>query len=147
MATIKKITQGAFLGTLLGSLALKLYPQRRKFINSLIDQTSEAKEYANQMLRQAGLSESKNYNKAGYIAGGVIGLLVGTGIALALAPKTGKQLRNQFNRAYQELLGNTENVIRTFKHDARSLHKMAVNGTRPRMTRKKATRTIKHKSV
>lgn len=114
----KKIIAGAALGTLLGSLLVALYPKRNEIFDAIQDQSTDyadkAKQFANIMLN------GKQAHNAGntFLKGSILGALLGAGAALLLAPKTGKQLRNQVSQAYNEFSDKTEHVVDLFKNNS-----------------------------
>lgn len=118
MANLKGIAAGAALGTLLGSLAIAFYPKRKEILEALNNQTMDlserAREYADMWMNR---NQTEN-NTNGHLTSGLVGLLVGAGIALAVAPKTGKQFRTQFIRAYNELFGKTQNMVEFFRNNS-----------------------------
>ena len=116
----KKIIAGAALGTLLGSLLVALYPKRDEIFDAIQDHSTDyaekAKQFANIMLngKQAVTHNAGNT----FLKGSILGALLGAGAALFLAPKTGKQLRNQVSQAYNEISDKTEHVVDLFKNNS-----------------------------
>ncbi|KAF3363232.1 hypothetical protein PHSC3_000121 [Chlamydiales bacterium STE3] len=100
MVRMKNVARGVALGTLLGSIAVALYPKRFEIMEALRDQThcaeDKAREYSNLLSNGQHTEEPLNH----YLTGGLAGLLLGAGMALFLTPKSGKQLRAQVVKAY-----------------------------------------------
>lgn len=126
MAHTKKIASGAALGTLLGSLAAMMYPKRREIIEHVMDRAEDishlaekAREYGEAFMGNGKLFNfgHKTESKANYIKGGLIGFLIGAGAALMMAPKTGKNLRGQLARAYNDLSERSEEFVHHFKNN------------------------------
>lgn len=120
-----KIIAGAAIGTLLGSLALALFPRRKEIVDAIMDQgeefTDKAKEYAQLLLdkgRNLANFRVEEEDNSAAIWSGVAGLILGAGAALFMAPKTGKQLRNQAIKTYNELFGKTKSVINVLKNSS-----------------------------
>jgi gas vesicle protein len=123
MATLKGMAAGAAIGTFLGSLAVIFYPKRREIIKAVMDQTEDlretAKNYAHTLLNnRKGFGYRKMQNNTSQIAGGLLGLAVGVGTAMLLTPKTGRQLRSQISKAYNQAFGKTQEVVRIFKNNS-----------------------------
>lgn len=136
MANLKGIATGAVLGTVLGSLAIILYPKRQEIFEAVLERTGDfperAREYADMILNNRKNKTVVN----GYLTSGLAGLFLGAGVALALAPKTGKQFRTQFAKAYNELFGKTQSVAHFFRNNSHPIHAVM----RPK---KKAKRVLK----
>jgi gas vesicle protein len=128
MASSKKIISGAALGTLLGSLAAVMYPKRREIIEHIMDHAEDigdiagkAREYGEAILSKTQLFNSGRTNHAGhYLKGGLVGFLIGAGTALLIAPKSGKNLRGQLARAYNDLSERSEEFVHHFKNNTRN---------------------------
>jgi len=124
MASIKKIFSGAAVGTLLGSFAVLLYPRRNEIMEYLRNHSSDlngltdkAKGYGESLLKQGKqLNFRRVEYRTNYLTGGIIGLIVGVGTGLLLAPKTGKVLRGHISKAYSDLSVKSEEVIHKFKN-------------------------------
>ncbi len=124
MSTNKNLIAVA-LSVLLGSMIVTLYPQRKQILNAIAQKGSELKEqsqdFADDMVRRglalAHLERLKEHN--GMRAGmrtlswqsGLAGLLLGSGAALMLAPKTGRETRKQVKKLYWKLFGKTQTLI------------------------------------
>lgn len=127
MAKMKDVVRGAALGTLLGSLAVALYPKRFEIIEAVMDQTNglgdRAKDYANLLFKEDHSQEMRNH----YLSG-LAGLVLGAGMTLFLAPKSGKQLRAQVTKAYNVLSeGRTSGINQILRayHQATRQHPVA----------------------
>jgi hypothetical protein len=120
MTSAKKIIAGAALGTLLGSLIVALYPKRNEIFDVIREQSTDyadkAKQYADLILN-GKQAIARNTNNS-FLKGGILGALLGAGAALLLAPKTGRQLRNQVSQAYNEISDKTEHVVDLFKNNS-----------------------------
>lgn len=118
---VKHKLLGAALGTLLGSLAVALYPRRQEILETITDRSEEftdkAREYADFLLKKAYLREERREANLTWITG-LAGLLIGAGAALFLTPKTGRQLRNQVQKKYGELSDKTQDVLDLFKNNS-----------------------------
>lgn len=145
MANLKILT-GAALGTLLGSLAIMLYPRRQEIMDAIVDQSEDisdtAKEYIGALIDKGAVLVNLRREEEHNIdwKSGVAGLLLGVGAALILAPKSGKQLRSQIQRMYSDISDRTHDVIRDFKNNGHPFGRRAL--VRPA---KKSTRLIKEK--
>ena len=126
MGSIKNIIAGATVGTLLGSLAVLIYPEKNQileFINkrssNLNELTGKAKEYGESLI-----SKGKNLNfravetRTNYWKGGLVGVILGIGTGLLMAPKPGKVLRNKISQACTDLSEKSEEVIHFFKNNS-----------------------------
>lgn len=138
MASINGILKGATLGTVLGSLALYLYPRRREIIEAMIDQASEftdrARDYADDFL-----GESQHTGVNGYLTSGIAGALLGAGIILALSPKTGRQFRSKLSNVYKILSNQTQDLAHVFTHNG---HPRRRRHPSTRLHRKRAHRRL-----
>jgi gas vesicle protein len=114
----KGLLTGAALGTLIGSVAAALYPKRKEIIKAIQDESEylsrKAHDVADSMPRFRREPPRSNL----FIAGSLFGLFVGAGAALLLAPKTGKGLRNQIARKYNEINDKTHEIIDLVQHNA-----------------------------
>lgn len=122
MVSKKKLIAGAALGTFLGSLAAILYPKRNRIINTLkgqpVDFGEKARQYAEVLLNKGKFPLRQESRRESYLRGGILGLFLGAGTALLLAPKSGKQLRSQVSRTYNDISDKTEHVIHLFKNNS-----------------------------
>ncbi len=117
MEKTKGILVGATIGTIIGSLTLALYPKRKGFLQSFQGKTGsfakKAREAAALLLEDQELRTSRKNEKAGhFLAGSFLGAVAGASTALLLAPKSGRVLRNQLVRAYEEMSDKTQELIR-----------------------------------
>lgn len=116
MGNSKGVLVGAAMGTLLGSLAIALYPNRKEILETLQEQAGtwaeRAKHVADYMTKEKQTSLFSADEKNGYfLKGSLLGLFVGAGTALLLAPKSGKLLRNQIIKTYGDLSTTTQDVM------------------------------------
>lgn len=129
MANINKILLGAAMGTVLGSLAIALFPSRRQLkraigapTNFFTEKTRDAAEY---LLEEAAtripMLRRQNPHKF-FWSGSVFGLLAGASTALLLAPKTGKSLRQQIVKAYNNVNDKTHEVIHLMQANTHEAH-------------------------
>lgn len=126
METTKKVIAGAALGTLLGSLAVALFPRRYEIMEHIKNHSEDfndlpgkAREFGESLLnRGKRLSFRRVEYQDNYLKGGLIGLIIGAGAALLAAPSTGKNLRRQISHAYNDIAERSEEVIHQFKTNA-----------------------------
>lgn len=146
MASIKGILKGATFGTLLGSLAVFLYPKRREIMQAVLEHASDfsekAKDYAEDFLGNEGrMIFQRASRRNGYVTSGLAGAFIGAGIALALAPKSGRQFRNQLSKVYQTIFDRTQEVAHSFRNNTHPTR----NGIAHRSAHRKQKRLSKHK--
>ncbi len=144
----KKIFTGALLGTLLGSLAVAIYPRRHEILDVIVDRgedlSERARDYANMLLDKGreftGLrvKEETHHN---YWKGGLAGILLGVGITALVAPKSRKHLHHQVLKMYHEIFGKTHEVIKDFKKNSHPF-----NFRKKTSPLKRAKRLLKAKS-
>jgi gas vesicle protein len=126
MASTKKIISGAALGTLLGSVAAFLYPKRYEILErvrhhsaDIGELTEKAKKYGESLLNKGKqLNFRRIEYRNNYWKGGLIGLIVGASAGLLVAPRSGKTLRAQITRAFNDLSEKSDEVIHQFKHNS-----------------------------
>ena len=143
MAKIKGIVAGAAIGTLIGSLGAILLPHRKKILEQMKDQSKGWAEKAKYLTENA-YDEIKHWSEPrrrvsqmpNFLRGTLLGALLGAGSALLLAPKSGKQLRNNLTQKYQNVAEKTQEFI----------HSIQLNGQREFSRRKPIKRkTKKHR--
>ncbi len=144
-----KILTGAAIGTLLGSLAIALYPRRQEIMDAIADQSEglsdKARDYIDALISKGAVLthlREEEEDRSVYWKSGLAGVLFGAGAALFLAPKSGKQLRSQVLRVYNDLSGRTQEVIRDFKNNGHPFHH--VETIRP--VKRAVKRAVKPKS-
>ena len=128
MESTKKIIAGAALGTLLGSLAVVLFPRRYEIMEQIrnhsedfSDLPGKAREFGETLLNTGKhLNFRRVEYRDNYLKGGLIGLIVGIGATLLAAPSSGKNMRKQLSNAYNDLAERSEEVIHQFKNNAHS---------------------------
>lgn len=135
MASAKKILSGAAFGTLLGSLSAVLYARRYEILQKLDKRSSnlnhlteKAREYGESLFnsrKKLRFQKAEDLDK--YWKGGLVGLLVGAGAALLVAPKSGKSLRGQLSRAYEDMSEKSEKLIHQFKNNSHAPFSTARN--------------------
>lgn len=126
MESSKKIIAGAALGTLLGSLAVALFPRRYEIMENIRNHSGDfndlpgrAREFGESLLNSGKrLSFRRVEYRDNYLKGGLIGLIIGAGAALLAAPSSGKNLRRQISHVYDDLAERSEEVIHQFKKNA-----------------------------
>ncbi|MGK5594424.1 MAG: YtxH domain-containing protein [Parachlamydiaceae bacterium] len=136
MTKLKNVATGAALGTLLGSIALALYSKRVEILevwlehtHQLGDKTRERQDHlvgGNKKegachLHLTGMAgvffgeHNRDANNQLYLAG-LIGVILGAGIGLILAPQSGKELRAQIREACHTLVDKKiEELFRCLK--------------------------------
>jgi gas vesicle protein len=136
---IKGMIAGAVIGTLVGTMSA-LFASKPKKILALM---KDSKDWANKARDLSGSvynemknwSEPKKVNESPtFIKGAIIGMLLGAGSALLLAPKSGKQLRNNLTQRYQDVADTTSDILHIFNH----------NGKQP-FVKKKHAKPMSHK--
>lgn len=159
MTSTKKLISGAAIGTLLGSLAAFLYPKRHEIIENILDRSEDISHLADKARHygEALLNTGKQLNfrrveyRTNYWKGGLLGLLIGAGTALLVAPKTGKTLRGQITRAYNDLSERSEGFVHHFKNNShnpfaehhRTSHSTTQNGMKKKKPATKEKRAHK----
>lgn len=124
MANIKSIiTIGAIVGTFLGTLATYAYPKRQRILTAVKCQTNDltelAKEYKEILLEKGRyFSGRRVVVRESYWKGGIIGIILGAGAVFLTTPKSGKQMRSHINKSYLNLIGKTDEIIRSFKNNS-----------------------------
>ncbi|HEV8051013.1 MAG TPA: YtxH domain-containing protein [Parachlamydiaceae bacterium] len=158
MESTQKIIAGAALGTLLGSLAVVLFPRRYEIMEQIKNHSDDFNDLPGKA-REFGeslLNSGKRFNfrrvesRDNYWKGGLLGLIVGVGATLLAAPSSGKNLRKQLSNAYTDLSEKSEEVIHHFKNNshnpfAHTTHATASshrNGVKKKPALKKA---VQHK--
>lgn len=114
--TTKNIISGAAIGTLIGTLAAFIYPRRQEIVDNIRDQSEKARGLGEALLRKGDFRRVEYRDN--YWKGGLLGLLVGAGTALLMAPKSGKQFRGQLTRAYNDLSEKSEELIHQFQKNS-----------------------------
>ncbi len=113
---VKNMMSGAVVGTLIGSVGALLYPERKKlaaaFKSQKKDWLSQAKDISHNLLEEVKhFREGKNEEAAHFLKGALLGLALGAGSALLLAPKSGKQLRHNLKKNYQDVSKKTQDLL------------------------------------
>lgn len=102
MAKLKNVVAGAALGTLLGSIALALYPKRFEIMEALLGQSNQfggkTKEYEDHFFRR----HKKENSSQPYLTC-LAGIILGAGVTLFLTPHSGRHLRAQVIKAFHAL--------------------------------------------
>ncbi len=145
---------GSVLGSVLGSLNA-LTSKSGKAIHKGQEWMDKAKDFSETLLNEVKhFQEPKNKHTAPppFVAGALIGLLLGAGAALLLSPKTGKQLRDKLTKQYGEIVdkaneilehANRNPTVKTVKKKAAALSK----NLKPKKTAvKKAVSKAKRKA-
>lgn len=138
MTILKGIATGAALGTILGSIAVILYPKRQAILEAVLEQTEDLPEKARDYVDYLLNTRRENAYLNGYWVSGLAGLFLGASVALAVAPKSGRQFRTQLAKAYNDIFGKTQDIAHYFRNNAHPIR----NVLRPK---KKARRVIKSK--
>jgi gas vesicle protein len=151
--TSNKIFSGAALGSLLGTMAALIYPQRngiREYINDHSDHINyyakKARDYGNSLFNRGSRQREIRYN---YLKSGLVGVILGAGAALLLAPKSGKALRGQLTKAYNDISEKSEGFVHHFKSNAHypfsDTHYNGVKKKRPTLKTTIKTKKTPHK--
>jgi gas vesicle protein len=116
---IKGIVLGAIVGTLLGSLSAALMPKNPNLASQTKGLAAKAKNLGDTFYNGIkNWSEPRNEMQAStFVKGALSGLLLGAGAAAILTPKTGKQLRSNLTRKYQDLADKTQEIIHFINHE------------------------------
>lgn len=114
MSRQKELMIGGALGTLIGCIAVALYPKRKEIYKTLQEGSKKAKIAIDNIKT---LHEPKS-GKNGFVTGGILGALSGASAALLLDPKTSKKLRNQIHDAYVEINGKAKGAMKYLKKNA-----------------------------
>lgn len=115
MNNSKKVIIGAAVGTVLGALAA--INKRQDILQNLKNQaenfSDRTKERAMRFLEDSldGAPFQRRSNQKNFLSGSLLGLLAGISSALMFAPKSGKNLRNQISRAYNDLFDKTHEIV------------------------------------
>ena len=152
----KEVIIGAALGTLVGSLGAVLLPKQKVILKKMKDQVAEWFDQAK------GAGES-TYNKVkglriatkdtenhNFAIGACVGVLLGAGSALFLAPKSGKQLRKDLTQTYQDVTEKTIELIdflnfqNATQNNAHKAHPRTVQKAIHRTTTKTSPRRPTH---
>ena len=141
---VKGMVLGALVGTLMGSISALLLPQQRhltkKFKNQAQDLLSKAKIIKENVMDMKTWTEPKtNIAKNNFLMGTVVGLLVGAGSALLLAPKSGKLLRKNLSDTYQDVADKTLEIVDSFQlnnHNHRPKRKLQEKKNKARVLSK-----------
>lgn len=151
MTSTKKIISGAAIGTLLGSLVALAYQRRNEILERVRDHSGDfndlkemAKEYGGALINKGRqLNFRKMEPRTNYWKSGFIGLMAGAGAALLLAPKSGKSLRGQLSRVYNDFSEKSEEVIHQFKNNSLVPFATHPNGVKRKRSALKAKKTSK----
>jgi|694.fasta_scaffold10416_10 gas vesicle protein len=110
---IKGLVFGTVIGTMLGSLSAALMPNKEGLLANKKRFADKAKSFSDNFYNGLkSLSEGRRENHtANFVKGALSGMLLGAGMAAFLTPKTGKQLRNNLSRGYQDLADKTQEVL------------------------------------
>lgn len=114
MSKQKELMVGGALGTLIGCIAVALYPKRKEIYKTLQEGSKKAK-IAIENIKTIHEPKSK---KNSFVTGGILGALSGASAALLLDPKTSKKLRGQIHDAYTEINGKAKGAIKYLKKNA-----------------------------
>jgi len=89
-------------------------------------------------------SHAKEEPHAHYWKGGLVGILLGTGLAFLIAPKSGKQLRTQVARTYNDIFDKTQEVVHLFKNGTHPFQRTRASNSHA--VTKKPKRMVKSRS-
>jgi len=153
MTSKNKLFSGAALGSILGTMAALLYPRRhdimeyvREHSNDVNRITDKAREYGNSLFNR-GYRQKEIRNN--YLKSGFVGVIIGAGAALLLAPKSGKALRGQLTKAYNDISEKSEDFVHHFKNNAAypftQTHHNGVKKRRPTLKTTIKTKKTHHK--
>lgn len=151
--TSKKIFSGAALGSILGTMAALIYPRRRGITEYIHDHsddlnyyTNKAREYGNSLFNSRSHQRDIRNN---YLKSGLAGVVVGIGAALLLAPKSGKALRGQLTKAYNNISEKSEELVHQFKANSHypfaNSHYNGVKKKRPTLKATIKSKKTQHK--
>lgn len=128
----KGVILGAIVGTMIGSLSAVIVPKRQK----IMEQMKKAKTFTDGFYNgMKNWSEPRQeMNTSAFMKGALSGLLLGAGVAAFVTPKTGKQLRNNLTRKYQDVADKTQELMQYVNEQG--LHMDRQNISRPTAKRK-----------
>lgn len=99
---------GSVLGSILGTVGAALIPEGPKGKNW----SDSARKAGEKLLSDiASFGDLGSDSTKNFIAGALVGLLVGAGSTALFTPKTGKQLRKNVSNQYQNVAGKTQEII------------------------------------
>lgn len=142
---VKGVVAGAVIGTVLGSISALLMPKRQKLLATLKNQKKDwvekAKDISETLMDEAKFlsRDKKEDHSVHFINGTLIGLLLGAASALLLTPKTGKQLRNNLSKKYEDISEKTQDLIEYINDNA----DLSALTKRPILTAKRSIATVK----
>ena len=111
----KGVAAGAVLGSLLGTLSafLSTHPQQAlEKGHAWIDKAKELGKTVIKEVKHFRASDSdEEHATPPFVAGALMGLLLGAGAALLIAPNTGKQLRTKLTKQYGEIVDKAQDLL------------------------------------
>lgn len=122
------ILVGGAIGTLLGSLVAVVMANRHEIADTVRSQGGDwidrAKDTADTWMKRRHWSNAADSElRNDFWKGSMMGLIVGVGAALLMAPKSGQQLRGQLTKKYQhiadDIAAKTEDImhyVNSFAH-------------------------------
>lgn len=137
MTKQKELMIGGALGTLIGCIAVALYPKRKEIYKTLQEGSKKAKIAIDNIKT---IHEPKT-KKNSFVTGGILGALSGASAALLLDPKTSKKLRGQIHDAYTEINGKAKGAIKYLKKNT----PLSIAATKK--TSRKAVKAVKGAST
>lgn len=145
---IKGIFLGTIVGTLLGSLSAALLPKYPVLSKQTKELAAKAKNFGDTFY--SGLknwSEPKRETQTStFVKGALSGLVLGASAAAILTPKTGRQLRTNLTRRYQDLADKTQEIIHFINNETERRMPTRSVAKNNSVKRKPAKRTLAKKS-
>lgn len=130
---------GSVLGSILGSVSAAMLPKDSDALKTLNEQknkwTEKAKKVSEKLYHDvSNWTEPKSdVATRNFIAGALVGLLIGAGSTAFLTPKSGKQLRKNVSDKYHNVADKTQEVldfINEYAGSAKPAVKKAVRNVR-----------------
>lgn len=145
---VKGMFLGAIVGTLLGSISAALLPKYPNLSRQTRGLAAKAKNFSDTFYAGIrNLSEPRQELKAStFVKGALSGLLLGASAAAILTPKTGRQLRNNLTKKYQDLADKTQEIIQFINHEGEQYISNRTHSKAHVSRRKPARRTIAKKA-
>lgn len=110
---VKGAVVGAALGSLLGSLASLLAPEHAEK-----GWASKAKSLGSNLFEDILKTTEGNGTIPDFVKGALVGLVLGAGSATLLTPSTGKNVRKNLSKGYQNISEKTQDILHFIQKNA-----------------------------